>query len=76
LHIEADDPLLTGVPDAGHAYFVHSFAAPPGDDTLACSYHGVRFSAVVRHNNFCGMQFHPERSGTLGARLLKNFLEL
>jgi len=55
---------------------VHSYAAPIGAATIADSDHGGAFSAVVRNGNVCGMQFHPERSAAVGARLLKNFLEL
>lgn len=76
LRIERDDALLDGVAAGAHAYFVHSYAAPSGADTLASCSHGATFSAVVRRGNVCGMQFHPERSGALGARLLRNFLEL
>jgi len=57
-------------------YFVHSYAAPVGEWTLASSTHGHAFSAVVRQDNFCGAQFHPERSAAAGAALLKNFLEI
>jgi len=72
-----DDPLLAGLDATDrHAYFVHSYAAPVGPDTLAGSEYGTPFSAVVRRGNFCGMQFHPERSAALGARLLDNFLAL
>lgn len=77
LHIERDDPLLEGMaPDSGYAYFVHSYAVLPDRHTLAQSEYGRAFSAVVRRDNICGMQFHPERSGKLGARLLSNFLKL
>jgi len=69
------DPVLEGL-DGGWFYFVHSFAAPLGPWALATSEHGQPFSAVVRQGNFHGAQFHPERSATAGARLLKNFLEL
>jgi glutamine amidotransferase len=55
-------------------YFVHSYAAPIGPWTLAVSKHRDVFSAVVRHENFYGTQFHPERSATAGAMLLENFL--
>ena len=55
-------------------YFVHSYAAPIGPWTLAISKHQDVFSAVVRHENFYGAQFHPERSATAGAMLLENFL--
>ena len=57
------------------SYFVHSYAAPVGEWTIASSAHGQSFSAVVRQGNFLGAQFHPERSAACGARLLKNFLE-
>lgn len=67
---------LTASLDGGWFYFVHSFAAPTGDWTLSSSRHGVPFSAIVRRGNFCGAQFHPERSATAGATLLKNFLEM
>lgn len=56
-------------------YFVHSYAAPTGPWTLSTSRHGVQFSAIVRKNNFCGAQFHPERSATAGSTLLRRFLE-
>lgn len=68
--------LLAGLPDDAHAYFVHSYAAPVGDWTLATSTHGEPFSAIVQKDNFFGMQFHPERSAAVGSLLLKNFLTL
>lgn len=67
--------LLTESLDGRWFYFVHSFAAPIGDWTLSSSVHGDAFSAVVRHGNFCGAQFHPERSAGAGAALLRHFLE-
>ncbi len=71
------DPLTAKIEDTDrHAYFVHSYAAPIGPATLTASQHGSCFSAVVRRGNFCGMQFHPERSALLGARVLRNFLQL
>jgi glutamine amidotransferase len=77
LQAQRDDPLLDGIDmDAAWAYFVHSYAAPVGADTIAISTHGAPFAAIVRRGNFCGMQFHPERSSALGARLLENFLAL
>jgi len=68
--------LLAGLPDEAYAYFVHSYAAPVGDWTIAESAHGVSFSAIVQKDNFFGMQFHPERSAAVGSLLLKNFLTL
>ena len=76
LSVERDDPLVAGIGAAPYAYFVHSYAAPCGAATLASTDYGGPFSAVVRSGNICGMQFHPERSAAVGARLLSNFLEL
>jgi imidazole glycerol-phosphate synthase subunit HisH len=70
------DPLLEGLEPGEHVYFVHGYAAAPGETTLACTKYGGELSAVVRSGNFCGTQFHPERSGDTGARLLANFLRL
>ncbi|MEO8308238.1 MAG: imidazole glycerol phosphate synthase subunit HisH [Pseudomonadota bacterium] len=70
------DPLLAGISPADHVYFVHSYAAPVTDATLAVTGYGQQFASVVRRNNFRGVQFHPERSATVGARVLANFLAL
>jgi glutamine amidotransferase len=75
LQRRADDPLLAGIGPDDRVYFVHSYAAPVGADTRAAVEYGAPLSAMVRHGNFCGVQFHPERSGAVGARLLRNFLE-
>ncbi|MFB9732596.1 MULTISPECIES: imidazole glycerol phosphate synthase subunit HisH [Ornithinimicrobium] len=69
-----EDPLLTGITPGERAYFVHSYAAPVGPATLASTTHGTTFSAVVRSGLRWGAQFHPERSGRVGALLLRNFL--
>lgn len=74
LRRERDDALLAGIDDGAQAYFVHSYAAPVGADTLTSCCHGAAFAAVVRRGNRYGAQFHPERSATVGARLLENFL--
>ena len=76
LRVLAPHPLLTGVSDGDHVYFVHSYAAPIGPWTVATADYGGEFSAAVRHDNFLGVQFHPERSAQPGARVLANFLEL
>ncbi|MBQ4853325.1 imidazole glycerol phosphate synthase subunit HisH [Rhodanobacter sp. B2A1Ga4] len=76
LSVRRPHPLLAGLGDDDQAYFVHSYAVPVGDWTLATADYGGAFSAVIAHGNFHGMQFHPERSAAVGARLLKNFLEL
>lgn len=71
-----DDPLLEGISSQDYVYFVHSFAVPVSEMTLASADYGHRLSAVVRRANFWGTQFHPERSGAVGARVLANFLKL
>ncbi len=76
LSIQREHPLLAGLDDGEQAYFVHSYAVPTGDWTLADCDYGDSFSAVIARGNFYGMQFHPERSAAVGAKLLKNFLEL
>ena len=76
LRVERAHPLVAGLGADAWAYFVHSYAVPANDSTLATADFGGAFSAVVARGNFHGMQFHPERSAGVGARLLKNFLEL
>jgi imidazole glycerol-phosphate synthase subunit HisH len=71
-----DDPLLENISESDYVYFVHSFAAPVSDVTLARTDYGAQVSAVVRRGNFWGTQFHPERSAATGARILANFLRL
>jgi glutamine amidotransferase len=69
-------PLLAKLGSEPYAYFVHSYAAPVNDATLATCEYGGPFAAVVGRGNFYGAQFHPERSATVGAQLLRNFLTL
>jgi glutamine amidotransferase len=76
LRLLKDDPLLAGIAADDYVYFVHSYAAPVTPFTLAAADYGVPVAAVVRKGNFWGAQFHPERSGPVGARLLANFLEV
>ncbi len=76
LRLRKPDPLLEGIADGSHVYFVHSYAAPMSSATLASCDYGQEFSAVVRSGNHWGAQFHPERSSVIGARLLANFLEI
>jgi glutamine amidotransferase len=72
----AADPLLMNIGDSDYFYFVHGYAATTIPDTTAVTDYGVPFSAVVSHANFHGVQFHPERSSSAGARVLGNFLAL
>lgn len=76
LHIVREDPLLEGVAEGEHLYFVHSYAASVSQFTLATADYGLELAAVVRKDNFWGTQFHPERSTRVGARILANFLRL
>lgn len=71
-----EDPLLKDVGAGDFAYFVHSFAAPVSEATLASAEYGAPFSAIVRQDNVWGCQFHPERSSKTGAQILKNFLDI
>lgn len=70
-----DSPLMADIPDESYFYFVHSYAADTGPPTVGRTDYGWPFSAVVESRNFLATQFHPERSGPLGARILGNFLE-
>ena len=76
VHPRPGHALFEGIDEGIHLYFVHSFAAAEGEHTLATTDYGVRFSAAAGKDNFFGTQFHPERSGPAGARILKNFLEI
>lgn len=69
----ADEPLLQGVAPGSHAYFVHGFYVPAGAATRARCEYGTGISAIVRSGHVAGCQFHPERSGAVGARILSNF---
>jgi glutamine amidotransferase len=69
-------PVFNGIALGDYFYFVHSFAAPISEYTLANCQYGSDFSAVIAKDNFIGCQFHPERSGELGSKIIKNFLEL
>lgn len=70
-------PLFEGVPAGSFFYFVHSYYAPVENGvTLGTTEYGLSFSSVVAKGNFWGVQFHPERSGEIGLKVLKNFVEL
>lgn len=69
-------PLLRNIQNKSFVYFVHSYSAPINDNTIARSYYGSHFSAMVENKNFYGVQFHPERSGKIGETILQNFIEL
>jgi glutamine amidotransferase len=66
--------LLDGIPDGTQVYFTHSYAAPVTADAVAVAVHGWSFAAAVERGNVFGVQFHPEKSGPAGIRVLRNFL--
>jgi glutamine amidotransferase len=76
INAQRESVLLTGIPDGSYFYFVHSFAVELNDNTLATADYGGPFTAIAERDNFCATQFHPERSGQCGARLLENFLAM
>ncbi|HBK82385.1 MAG TPA: imidazole glycerol phosphate synthase subunit HisH, partial [Flavobacterium sp.] len=59
-----------------YVYFVHSYYAKICQDTIATSYYESEFSSALQKDNFYGVQFHPEKSGAFGEKILKNFLTL
>lgn len=69
-------PLLKNVDLARDVYFVHSYYAPISKATIASCDYGVQFSAIAHKDNFYGMQFHPEKSGAIGEKLIANFIDI
>jgi glutamine amidotransferase len=72
----SNHPIFKGISEGDYFYFVHSFAAPLSEYTIASCEYGSTFSAAIAKDNFIGCQFHPERSSTLGSKIIQNFLEL
>ena len=68
--------IIEGVPAGAQVYFTHSFVAPLTGDTVAATEHGERFASVVQRGQIAGVQFHPEKSGEVGLRILQNWLAL
>jgi glutamine amidotransferase len=74
-HFCTSDPTLTALDQDTYFYYLHSYALPVSEFTIATANHSEEFSSIIRKNNFLGAQFHPERSAAAGARLLRNFLD-
>lgn len=73
-----DCPLLAGIPDGSHVYFVHSFHPEPADPSIVATWteYGERFASAVWRDNLFATQFHPEKSQEVGLRMLRNFVGL
>lgn len=69
-------PLFDGVDGDSHVYFANSYFVELGENTIATAFHGNEFSAALAYKNFYGVQFHPEKSGLVGARILENFIKI
>ncbi|HZA61718.1 MAG TPA: imidazole glycerol phosphate synthase subunit HisH [Nitrososphaeraceae archaeon] len=76
--IKKESKLLRGIKDGSWAYFVHSYLIAPENNSIvsATSQYGVNIPAIVEEGNLYGTQFHPEKSGKLGAIIMKNFLDV
>jgi glutamine amidotransferase len=72
-----ESSLLAGIGAGAYFYFAHSYAALDSNNaSVATSSHGTEFAAVIEQKNIHAVQFHPEKSGEAGARLLQNFLRI
>lgn len=74
--IRPDSKLLRGITNGEFVYYTHSWRAPISKDTAASTSYGGPFTAAVERDNVMGVQFHPEKSGNTGLKLLRNFVEL
>jgi imidazole glycerol-phosphate synthase subunit HisH len=68
--------LFKGVAENSYVYFVHGYFVEAGENTIAACDYGTKFSAAVRKDNFYAVQFHAEKSGAVGERILENFLKI
>jgi imidazole glycerol-phosphate synthase subunit HisH len=76
LEVKSGSRLLAGVEPGEHVYFTHSFKGPVSGDTAATTFYIEPFAAAVERDNVMGVQFHPEKSGATGLKILRNFLSL
>ena len=68
--------LFSGIKEGAYMYLVHSYYAEHCSQTIAKTDYGINYSSALQHDNFYGVQFHPERSSTAGAKILENFIKL
>jgi len=73
---DLQSPLFQGINEGEFMYLVHSFYAPLTEKTISTTSYNQKYSSALKHNNFYGVQFHPEKSGILGEKLIQNFLNL
>ena len=71
---DATASIVDGVSPGAQVYFTHSYVAPVTGDTVAATEHGETFASVVQRGQIAGVQFHPEKSGEVGLRILQNFV--
>jgi glutamine amidotransferase len=76
LEVSENSLLMAGVPSGSFVYFTHSYRAPVINGTVAVTHYGEPFTAAAENTNIMGVQFHPEKSGATGLRVLRNFLEI
>jgi glutamine amidotransferase len=76
IQAESSSLLFRGLPASSFFYFTHSYRSPVSDTTVACCEYGGQFSAAVEQGHVFGVQFHPEKSGDAGLKLLRNFCEI
>lgn len=73
---ELKSDLFKGINENEYMYLVHSYYAEHCEETIAKTDYGINYASALQHNNFYGVQFHPEKSSTAGAKILENFLAL
>jgi glutamine amidotransferase len=76
VRVDPQSRLMHGVEDRAFVYYTHSYRAPVVTETVAVTAYGGPFSGAVERGNVMGVQFHPEKSGVAGMRVLRNFVEL
>jgi glutamine amidotransferase len=76
IEVRKDSRLLRGIESGAFVYYTHSYRAPVREDTVASTEYGGEFAAAAERDNIFGVQFHPEKSGAIGLKILENFCAL